>query len=500
MGCGWVDHAIWWQLFLLRFLGAEPAALPPEAGIRHRLSRLEPWLDYAVELGCSGLALGPIFASETHGYDTVDHFRIDPRLGDDSDFDWLVAAARERGLRLLLDGVFNHVGRGFARSGSPAEADPTRTTWLRRIPGGGYATFEGHDRLVALDHDQPAVVAYVIDVMDHWLGRGADGWRLDAAYAVAPTFWSRVLPEVRRRHPDAWFVGEMIHGDYARYVAESALDSVTEYELWKAIWSSLRDRNFFELAWALKRHNGFVEAFDPMIFVGNHDVTRLASRLDRPELVGHALAVLFTVGGVPSVYAGDEQGFQAIKEEREGGDDAVRPAFPDAPAGLPESGWPVYRLHQRLIGVRRRHPWLVHGRTAVEHLTNHALAYRVSAPERWPASEGSGGDAPGGGAPGREAPGGDALGGGAPGGEAPGDASDKPPREVVVLMNVANETYRFPDEVADSLVAMEIGASSGPGVEPGEPEEVADRLEVPAYGWRIFVPSTPQTCRGRVGA
>ncbi|MEQ4206343.1 alpha-amylase family protein [Actinopolymorpha sp. B9G3] len=456
---GWVDHAIWWHLLPLPFLGAEPVALPPGAEVRHRLSRLEPWFDYAVELGCSGLVLGPIFASETHGYDTVDHLRIDPRLGDAADFDRLVAAARQRGLRILLDGVFNHVGRGFPSGGQAPEEESTRAAWLRRGPDGRHVTFEGHDRLAALDHDLPAVAAYVIDVMNHWLARGADGWRLDAAYAVAPTFWSRVLPEVRRRNPEAWFVGEMIHGDYAGYVAESGLDSVTQYELWKAIWSSLRDRNFFELAWALERHDSFVEAFCPLTFVGNHDVTRLASRLDRAELVGHALVVLFTVGGVPSVYAGDEQGFRGIKEEREGGDDAIRPVFPDSPAGLSESGWPVYRLHQRLIGLRRRHPWLVHGRSTVEHLTNRAFAYRVTAADT----------------------------AAAPGG---------PRSEVVVLMNVADEAYRFPDGLADSIARMVIGASSGPGVEPGEPEDIADPLDVPAYGWRVFVPTHPTSPPG----
>jgi cyclomaltodextrinase / maltogenic alpha-amylase / neopullulanase len=451
---GWVTHTIWWQVFPLRFLGAEPAALPPGADIRHRLGGLEPWLDYAVDLGCSGLALGPVFASETHGYDTVDHFRIDPRLGDDADFDRLVASARRRGLRLLLDGVFNHVGRSFLTGGpasGPQVADEsTRTAWLRREPDGSSVTFEGHDRLVALDHDQPAVAAYVVDVLDHWLARGADGWRMDAAYAVAPEFWSRVLPEVRRRHPRAWFVGEMIHGDYVGYVAQSGLDSVTQYELWKAIWSSLRDRNFYELAWAMERHDAFVEAYDPLTFVGNHDVTRLASTLDRPELVGHALVVLLTVGGVPSVYAGDEQGFGGVKEEREGGDDEIRPVFPSTPAELPESGLPVYRLHQRLIGLRRRHPWLVDSRITVEHLTNRAFAYRVTAP-------------------------------------------GSPDNAVVVLMNVTDEAYRFPDEVVDLTAGMAVGARSEAGGEPGGPAEVADAVVVPAYGWRVFVPTHPSS-------
>jgi glycosidase len=187
-----------------------------------------------------------------------------------------------------------------------------------------------------------------------------------------------VLPAVRADHPDAWFLGEMIHGDYAAYAAESGLDSITQYEVWKAIWSSLNERNFFELEHALGRHNAFMDGgLLPQTFVGNHDVTRLASALDDSRHIGHALAVLFCVGGVPSVYYGDEQAFRGVKEQREGGDDEIRPAFPASPAGLLPDGWPVYRLHQRLIGFRRRHPWLVRARTSAEVLETTALALRV---------------------------------------------------------------------------------------------------------------------------
>jgi cyclomaltodextrinase len=375
---GWVRHAIWWHIYPLGFVGAEPAATggPPV----HRLRRLLDWLDYAVELGASGLALGPVFASETHGYDTVDHFRIDPRLGDDADFDALVAAAHERGLRVLLDGVFNHVGRGFPAFQQVLAEGPGAPTasWFRLgWPHGPaaepeYATFEGHQGLVALAHDEPAVVEHVVAVMDHWLDRGADGWRLDAAYAVPRPFWAAVVPRVRAAHPDAYLVGEVIHGDYAGFVAESGVDAVTQYELWKAIWSSLNDGNLFELSWALERHSEL--PFAPLTFVGNHDVTRIASRLTDERHLGHALAVLFCVGGTPSVYAGDEQAFRGVKEDRAGGDDAVRPAFPDAPADLAPDGWPVYRLHQDLIGVRRRHAWLHRARTSAPVLANrHAV-------------------------------------------------------------------------------------------------------------------------------
>ncbi|WP_236795091.1 alpha-amylase family protein [Amycolatopsis sp. GM8] len=364
----WAEHAIFWQVYPLGFTGA-PRALSDAPG-DHRLRRLVDWLDYAVELGCSALLLGPVFLAETHGYDTIDHYRIDPRLGEDEDFDRLLSAAHERGLRIVLDGVFNHVSRKFVHR-----------EWLRRGPDGGFEVFEGHQHLVALDHGHPAVAEYVTGVLNHWLDRGVAGWRLDAAYAVPPEFWRKVLPAVRQRHPESWFLGEILHGDYAAYAERGGLDSVTQYELWKAIWSSLNDGNFFELAWALKRHAGLLETFVPQTFIGNHDVTRLATRLTDERHFGHALALLATLRGIPSIYYGDEQAFRGLKEEREGGDDAIRPAFPRDPAELAPHGWPTYRLHQRLMGMRRRHPWLVRAQTSVEHLTNRAIALRARAPE-----------------------------------------------------------------------------------------------------------------------
>ena len=384
----WPDHAVWWHLHPLTFLGAEPEARPDPDAV-HRLPRLEPWLDYLVELGCNGLALGPVFASGTHGYDTVDHLRIDARLGDEADLRRLAESCHSRGVRLLLDGVFNHVGRGFApfqdvlaRRGASRYASWFRLDLDADGPDGfGYADFEGHRHLVALDHGEPEVAAHVVDVMRYWLDRGADGWRLDAAYAVPLAFWHAVTGEVRRTHPDAWFVGEVIHGDYASFVTEGGLDSVTQYELWKAVWSSLNDRNFFELSWALARHDGYASTFVPQTFVGNHDVTRIASRLDDERHLPHALAVLFTVGGVPSVYAGDEQGFRGVKHERADGDAEIRPAFPASPDGLAPYGRPVLRLHQDLIGLRRRHPWLVRSRVKVVHLANRALAYEATDPD-----------------------------------------------------------------------------------------------------------------------
>lgn len=389
----WVRHAVFWHVYPLGFLGAERTREELGVEVRHRLPGLLPWLDHAARLGASALLLGPVFESRTHGYDTADHLRVDARLGDTSDLLAVVEAARARGLRVVLDGVFNHVGQDFEmyrRALAEGPASPAARWFRLHWPdpdapdGGGAPThddFEGHAALVALNHDEPQVADYVVHVMTYWLDRGVDGWRLDAAYAVPPAFWRPVLERVRERHPEAYVVGEVIHGDYTGIVAESGMDAVTQYELWKAVWSSLNDRNFWELEHALGRHATFCRDFAPLTFVGNHDVTRIASRLTDPRHLDHALAVLLTVPGTPCVYAGDELGLTGVKEEREGGDDAVRPAFPADPADLAGTGEAVLRRHQELIGLRRRHPWLHDATLEVLHVSDPLLCYVVRSGE-----------------------------------------------------------------------------------------------------------------------
>ncbi|BBY00959.1 alpha-amylase family protein [Mycobacterium seoulense] len=427
----WVEHAIWWQVYPLGFVGAFPSYEPPQPD-EHRLRRLVDWFDHAIALGASGVALGPIFASRTHGYDTTDHYRIDPRLGDDADFDHLVSEARRRGLRILLDGVFNHVGVDFGRY-REAPSNEAAARWFHGRPG-RFHTFEGHSELITLNHDNPEVVDYVVDVMAHWLQRGADGWRLDAAYTVPERFWASALPRVRERFPDAWFVGELIHGDYAAVVRAATFDSATQYELWKAIWSSLNDGNFFELDWALQRHGEFVAGFAPLTFVGNHDVTRIASRLERAEHVAHALVILLTVGGVPSVYAGDELRLRGVKEERYGGDDAVRPEFGSPPMELDAFGAQIWALHQFLIGLRRRHPWLHRATTTALRLENRHYVYETR----------SGADA------------------------------------LLVALNIGDEPMRVALKALGTAHRQVIGGSSAP------PREVVDELVVEPHGWRIL--------------
>lgn len=373
---------IWWHAYPLGLTGAYPASPSPDdadpGAHGAPLTRLTRWLDHAASLGCTGVLLGPVFASESHGYDTLDHVAVDPRLGTDADLDALLARARELGLAIVFDGVFSHVGRGFGPVAAALAGGPgsPQAAWVRWTPSGTPAVFEGHDALVALDHGSDVVADHVVAVLSHWLDRGIAGWRLDAAYAVDPDFWAHVLPRVRERHPDAWFLGEVIHGDYAAWCERTGVDTVTQYELWKAIWSSLADHNFFELDWTLRRHLEHGARIVPQTFVGNHDVTRIASRFDGDARLGVALALLLTLPGTPSIYAGDEFGLQAVKEERAGGDDAIRPAFPDDPrdwAELPGARGDVLDLHRRLIALRAARPWLATASVEVALLANERL-------------------------------------------------------------------------------------------------------------------------------
>ncbi|MEE1650142.1 alpha-amylase family glycosyl hydrolase [Brachybacterium sp. J144] len=422
----WIRDAICWQVYPLGFcgaprhredLGGEGYGGADGENIVHRLGRLAGWLDHLVSLGANVLLLNPIFDAVSHGYDTLDHRRLDPRLGDERDLDALLAACRERGIRVVLDGVFNHVSElhPVARRAiavGPHAPEGAHIRWSGEHPYG----FEGNGDLIELDLADSVVQDSIVDVMTGWLRRGIDGWRLDAMYAAGPEAWAPILERVRAEHPDAWILGEVIHGDYPGFATASGADSITQYELWKAIWSSLRDHNLFELAHALGRHAEFLAAdggAHPLTFLGNHDTTRIASQLEDGRDLAAAYALLALLPGIPAVYAGDELGAVGVKEDRPGGDDAVRPAFPAAPAALGADGGDpadgsgahgddpagrsgaagadgavaapqglallspgaaprILEVHRRLFALRRREPWLATASVAVDEgtLTN----------------------------------------------------------------------------------------------------------------------------------
>ena len=349
-----------WHIYPLGATGSPIRDWTDPGTGEHRLGRLESWLDHAASLADT-LLLGPVFTSATHGYDTLDHLTLDPRLGTEDDFDRFVRLADERGLGIVLDGVFNHVARGHVLDSHVARNDD-----------GSPRVFEGHDSLLELDHDDPVVIDYIVSVLLHWLDRGVSGWRMDAAYRMDPAVWEKIVPPVRAAFPHAWLLGEVIHGDYPSFTGPDRLDTVTQYELWKAIWSSLKEENFYELDWSLQRHAAFLDTFIPNTFIGNHDVDRIASTVGMTK-AAMAAVILFTTPGIPSIYAGDEFGWHATKGEGFAADDPIRPMLPTSPAEATDHG--MLNIYRWGANLRREHRWLASARTKMLELTNTRFAY-----------------------------------------------------------------------------------------------------------------------------
>jgi len=385
----WIDGAVFYHLYPLGALGAPPRndfASPPA----DRIAGLHGWLDRAAGLGASAIYLGPVFESTAHGYDTADYFHVDRRLGDDDAFARFCAAVHERGLRLVLDGVFHHVGRDFwafrdvrERGAASPYRDWFHLDFNARSPYGdpfSYAGWSGHLDLVKLRLENHDTRAHLLAAVESWMARFAiDGLRLDAADALDLGFQRALAAFCRARRPDFWFVGEVVHGDYRRWAHPEALDSVTNYEAYKGLYSSLNDTNYFEIAYALERQSRIYAGLSLYTFVDNHDVDRIASRLADPAHLYPLHIVLFTMPGVPAIYYGSERGI-AGKRSRTS-DAELRPALaPEGPWGEHRELEPV--IH-RLVALRRQSAALRRGQYRQLHVAHEQLAFaRTEASEQ----------------------------------------------------------------------------------------------------------------------
>ncbi|MFW5743924.1 MAG: alpha-amylase family glycosyl hydrolase [Spirochaetota bacterium] len=348
----WWHGATFYHIYPLGYCGAPRVNDASQSPVT-RIDAITRDLDRIVSLGFNALYLGPVFESGSHGYDTHDYFRLDRRLGEDDDLASLVAASHERGIAVVLDGVYNHVGREFepfVRLRAEGESSPYRA-WFRGVDFGSdnrfgdgfvYDGWEGVEDLVALNHDEPEVREHLIRAAEHAVERyGVDGIRLDVAYSLPFAFLDALAARLRSLKADAWLMGEVIHGDYAAFVAPGRLDSVTNYECYKGLWSSFNDRNLHEIAHSLDRLFGpgglladaLARGSVPYNFADNHDVDRLASRLATEDHVFPLYALLWTIPGIPSVYYGSEYGMTGRKEQ---GDEALRPAVVDMRRDRPE--------------------------------------------------------------------------------------------------------------------------------------------------------------------
>ncbi len=382
----WARESVFYHIYPLGFLDAPPQN-DPEAEPVPRLAELRKWYDHIAGLGANAIYFGPLFESVRHGYDTTDYFQIDRRLGDVALFREIVGELHDRGFKVILDGVFNHTGREFFafRDIRDHRQESQYVDWYRvdwnsdssYHDGFSYDTWEGHQGLPRLNLDNPDVRQYIFEVSRMWLGDvGVDGWRLDVAYEISPDFWWEFRRESKSVNPDCLLLGELVHGDYRTWVAPDLLDSGTDYQLHKAFWSSLNDANLWELKYALERayHSelGVFKELTLLNFLGNHDVTRILSRLDDPRHIYVALIALFTVPGIPCLYYGDEIGLTGRKED---GDQALR-----RPMLAPDAEWPerkhhLYRETARLAALRKRLPVLSYGRFAALEVSGTQLSY-----------------------------------------------------------------------------------------------------------------------------
>lgn len=327
----WTNNAVFYHIYPLGFCGA-PQTNDFSSQPLPALEQIFPWLDHIQSLGVNALYLGPLFESSSHGYDTADYYRVDRRLGTNETLTYLSNQLHDRGMRLVLDGVFNHVGRdfwAFRDLQTNGENSPYRD-WFYNLkfnqhsPYGdpfSYEGWNGHYSLVKLNLKNPQVRDHLFGAIKMWVDDfNIDGLRLDTADCLDKDFlkelhiFCRLLRSLRS---DFWLMGEVIHGDYRTWANPEMLDSVTSYETHKGLYSSHVDKNYFEIAYSLNRQFGEQGIYKDLrlySFVDNHDVNRLASMLTNPAHLFPVHILLFTIPGIPSIYYGSEWGIPGKRE------------------------------------------------------------------------------------------------------------------------------------------------------------------------------------------
>lgn len=383
----WYDEAVFYHIYPLGLTGAPKQNFygTPE----HRLNTLLPWISHIKSIGCNALYIGPLFESVGHGYETTDYKKLDSRLGTNEDLKAFVAECHTQGVRVILDGVFNHTGRDFfAFKDIQQNRENSRyKDWYCNVnffgnteynDGFSYENWGGYNLLVKLNQHNPEVQNYICDVIRFWVSEfDIDGIRLDAADVLDFHYMQcmrRVANEVK---PDFWLMGEVIHGDYNRWANESTLHSVTNYHLHKALYSGHNDYNYFEIAHTVKRlyemGGNRTDGLKLYNFVDNHDVERIFSKLINKNHFTPVHILLYTLPGIPSIYYGSEFGIEGKKEHHS--DDSLRPAlslsnFPNAPTKNPQT-----RLITALGKLRQNTPALSYGDYKELLLTNCQYAF-----------------------------------------------------------------------------------------------------------------------------
>lgn len=344
----WAYESVFYQIYPLGFCGAP---FENDGVLTPRIRKVIDWIPHIKNLGANAIYFSPVFESDTHGYNTRDFRKIDVRLGTNEDFADVCQALHKEGIKVVLDGVFNHVGRGFWAFQDVLEKrwDSPYKDWFHISFDGNsnyndglwYEGWEGNYDLVKLNLCHPDVKQHIFDSIRSWVEEfDIDGLRLDVAYCLDENFVRELRAFCDSLKPDFFLVGEMLHGDYNRLMNDSMLHSATNYECYKGLFSSFNSMNMFEIIHSLLRQFGpenwtLYRGKHLLCFVDNHDVSRIASNLTNEQHLPLIYALCFGMPGIPCVYYGSEWGAKANKSE---GDPALRACF-DAPVENDLTAW-----------------------------------------------------------------------------------------------------------------------------------------------------------------
>lgn len=384
----WAYESVFYQIYPLGFCGAP---FENDGVLTPRIRKVIDWIPHIKNLGANAIYFSPVFESDTHGYNTRDFRKIDVRLGTNEDFADVCQALHKEGIKVVLDGVFNHVGRGFWAFQDVLEKrwDSPYKDWFHISFDGNscyndgfwYEGWEGHFELVKLNLQNPAVVDYLMECVKYWIDEfDIDGLRLDVAYSLDHNFMRRLRSYTQELKPDFALIGEVLFGDYNIIVNDEMLHSCTNYECYKGLYSSFNSMNMFEIAHSLHRQFGsdqwcIYRGKHLMTFVDNHDVTRLASILTNKKHIPLAYGLLMGMPGIPCLYYGSEWAEQG--EKAPDNDYALRPCFEEPkPNELTE-------FIKKLIRVRQESDALCNGAYKNVVIQNHQLVFeRCSEKER----------------------------------------------------------------------------------------------------------------------
>ncbi len=383
----WYNESVIYQIYPFGFCGAPKQN---DGVLCSRIRKVADLTAHLVKLGMNAVYFCPVFESMAHGYDTADFSKIDVRLGTNEDFKFVCDALHENGIRVILDGVFNHVGREFFAFKDVREKkwDSPYKDWFYihfdrnscYDDGFWYEGWEGHYELVKLNLDNPAVKQHLFACVEEWIDiYHIDGLRLDVAYMLNRQFMRELHAVCAKKKADFFLAGEMIHGNYREIVCDGMLHSATNYECYKGIYSSFNSMNMFEIGHSLRNRFGnedwcMYKGLQLIGFVDNHDVTRLASALTNPQHIIPAYGILFGMPGIPCVYYGSEWGIEGRKED---GDDALRPAIDSVQFNE------ISAFIAKAAKIHRESKALCYGNFNILHLTNRQLVFeRVCDDER----------------------------------------------------------------------------------------------------------------------